>query len=113
MTLGFKNFQGFTPICQGALLKSRLTSEAPAGLPLQYAYNELKSDKVKDVSLSGKLQWIFQNTPPEGKRYQHVCALRDFFRNNQVYWMTLEFNQSVEESQSHGPNGVKLSHHPY
>lgn len=97
-TLGFKNWIHFQHICQGALLQSRMTAKAPKELRLQFSYPEMI--KEKGYSTWDKFRESFGGAPPEGKRYQHVCALRDFFRNNQVYWLTLEFGQNHQDDQA-------------
>jgi hypothetical protein len=107
ISLGFKNWGGFYEVCKGSVLQSRLTADAPADLPLRFSYDELVAEKTHGVGVMGRLRSIFEGVPPEGKRYEHVCALRDFFRNNQVYWMTLEFNQSVEATKTN-PDTIKL-----
>lgn len=97
-TLGFKNWVQYQMICNGAVLQSRMTAKAPKELRLQFGYNEMIREK--GYSTMDKFREMFGGAPPEGKRYQHVCGLRDFFRNNQVYWLTLEFGQNNVDDQT-------------
>lgn len=106
-TLGFSNWTQFQLLCGNAVLQSRMTAKAPKELRLQFSYADLV--KEKGYSTWDKFKEAFGGGAPEGKRYQHVCALRDFFRNNQVYWLTLEFGQNSPEDQTvagPAPEGV-------
>jgi|GEM_PF-5040324 len=89
-TLGFRSWVNFQMICQDAVLQSRMTSNTPRDLRLKFGYKDLVTEK--NMGLWDKLSVQMGGSYPEGKRYQHVCALRDFYRNNQVYWLTLQFN---------------------
>ncbi len=97
-TLGFKSWTHFQELCQGAILQSRMTNNAPKDLHLKFKYSDLVKDK--GMSSWDNMKVSFGGAPPEGKRFQHVCALRDFYRNNQVYWLTLDFAQSPAEGAS-------------
>lgn len=104
-TLAFKNWTQFQILCQGAVLESRMTSDAPADLHLKVAYADLVAEK--GMSFWQKLKLNVAGSVPENKRYQHVCALRDFYRNNQVYWLTLDMGQTGT-----GAPGVDLNTPP-
>ncbi len=97
-TLGFKSWQNFQEICRGALLQSRMTATSPKDLRLKFSYPELIAEK--NMSTWDRVKVGFGGAHPEGKRYQHVCALRDFYRNNQVYWLTLQFNPGEDDAAS-------------
>lgn len=94
-TLGFKSWLNFQQICEGAVLQSRMTSNTPRDLRLKFGYKDLVTEK--NMGVWDKLSVQMGGSYPEGKRYQHVCALRDFYRNNQVYWLTLQFNPAEND----------------
>ncbi len=107
-TLGFKSWIQFQEICRGAVLQSRMTANTPRDLRLKFNYKDLV--KEKNMGVWDKLKVQLGGSFPEGKRYQHVCTLRDFYRNNQVYWLTLQFNPAEtdipagQEPSSGAPN---------
>lgn len=88
-TLGFKQWYKFQDLCKGAVLEGPMTASAPKDLNLKFNYDELA--KEKELGLWDQVRLNFGGSPGEGKRYQHTCSLRDYFRNNQVYWLTLQF----------------------
>lgn len=91
-TLGFKNWAQYKSVCEGAVLQSRLTAQAPSELRVKFAYDDLRKDV--EPGLLGAVKTAIWGEP-EGHRYKNVCAVRDYFRNNQVFWMTLEFQEAA------------------
>jgi len=97
-TLGFKDWRKYQTVCRGAVLKSRLTGNAQSELRVQFNYDDLAKEKA--TSLSQTLDFAIRGAEPEGMRYKNVCSVRDYFRNNQVFWMTLAFQGASGENAS-------------
>ncbi len=100
-TLGFKMWHKFADLCNGAVLEGPISSSVPKDLNLRFNYNELA--KEKKMGYWEQIKLNFGGLPAEGKRFQHACALRDYYRNNQVYWLTLQFGPAAGDLQSAVP----------
>ncbi len=74
-TLMFNNWNEYQEICRGAVVRSRFQQAASTmGLSLNVEYDKMAAQMATNSKLS-----------------QRACILRDYLRENQVYWLTVNF----------------------
>jgi hypothetical protein len=89
-SLGFSEWRKFKEVCAGAVLESRLNASAPGEIPIKFSYEKLR-EELENGFLGAISSSIWG--PPTGHRFKHVCAVRDYFRNNNVFWLTVDFQK--------------------
>lgn len=71
-TLALSDWQRFRPLCAGSVLDSGFESN-DSSIQLSMSYDKMASKKASSSEIS-----------------PFVCAYRNYLRQNQVYWMTIE-----------------------
>ena len=86
-TLSFKRFRRFFFLCNGAELKSTLVAKGGRSqMPLTVSYNALFRQRAGNDNVMNRV--LNSSLMPAENRFSNVCALRDYYRNNLVAWMT-------------------------
>jgi hypothetical protein len=92
-TLAFQRYRHFINLCQGAVLKSTLIAQnGLKNMPLTVEYNKLYLERSNNDNLFNR--YSNSSVLPASNRFSNVCALRDYYRNNLVAWLTRDTSSS-------------------
>ncbi len=84
-TLSFRNRGRFEPFCRNAILKSTFVS---------VQQKQTKDTRIQLEAAYGK--YITAMGAPANEK--QICALRDYGRNNLVFWLTKDLNPQISDS---------------